>query len=72
MAEPLCQFIYNGHTGPNGKVCNRTEVDHCPQKYSEHYCEKKLRKVHHPFQRTFKCPTCGSTTKPEVKERSNG
>lgn len=57
----LCQFIYNGHTGPRGKVCGRPEAEHCGEKFADHFCPPRPRKVHHVFTRKFKCPTCGST-----------
>lgn len=69
MAERKgCQFIYNGHTGPRGKVCGRPESEHCPMSYNEcsespHPCTEGRRsprtKVHHSFTRKRKCPTCG-------------
>ena len=66
-----CKFIYNGHTGPRGKVCGRPESDHCGYRYGEsddseglpphppHDCKNK---VHHTFTRTRRCPTCGCQT----------
>lgn len=61
-----CQFMYNGRTGPLGRVCGRPESEHCPQKpgalKSSDGCQhsSKERRVHHTFTRSFKCPTCGT------------
>ena len=64
-----CQFIYNGHTGPTGKVCDKPESDHCPERAND--CEDlKSRehkgKVHHAFTRKRKCPTCGCSVSHEA------
>jgi rubredoxin len=56
-----CQFVYNGHTGPTGKVCSRFESEHCKEKPGTGDCAHKPGKaVHHTFTRQFKCPTCGT------------
>lgn len=53
-----CQHIYTGkHGGIKGRICGHPEADHCPEVYGDHNCSPK--KVHHPFQRVFHCPTCG-------------
>jgi hypothetical protein len=62
-----CRFIYNGHTGPRGKVCGRPESDHCGKTFNECADSRtpcptgKDHKVHHTFTRKRKCPTCGCT-----------
>lgn len=59
-----CQFIYSGKNGGRrGTVCGRPESDHCGEPYADHFCKGM---VHHPYQRTFRCPTCGAREKPEV------
>ena len=55
-----CKFIYNGHTGPRGKVCGRPESDHCPEKYAYHGLDV-CSLEHHSFTRMPKCSTCGCT-----------
>jgi len=60
------QFLYDGRNGgKKGALCGRTEAEHCPEGYrcatdcNPRPCGGKG--VHHPFHRTFKCPTCGCT-----------
>ena len=55
-----CQFIYDGRTGPRGRMCNRPEAEHTSEKMGSHVCPPKPGHVHHTFTREFRCPTCGT------------
>lgn len=60
-----CQFLYDGRSGPRGKVCGRPEEEHCASHpgalNAGSRCDHKTgAKVHHTFTRVFKCPTCGT------------
>ena len=63
MDAHRCKFMYDGRTGPLGRICGRPESEHCAQRPNKRDgCQhtSKQPRVHHAFTRQFKCPTCGT------------
>jgi len=52
--------------GKKGGICSRPPSEHC--EFTFRMCSDSnkdaCKKVHHAFQRTYCCPTCGSRERP--------